>query len=64
MATVVTVDSPGFEAQVMTTGKQIVCILTPAAAHDRAIQARVRRLMRGQGIDCRSCAECPVGKAQ
>jgi hypothetical protein len=64
MATVVTIDKPGFQGQVMKMDGQIVCILAPAAAHDRVIQARVRRLMLGQGIDCLSCAECPVGQAQ
>lgn len=64
MATVVELDRPGFEGQVLYLNGEVVCILTPAAAEDRAIQARVRRLMHGQGIDCRKCRGCPVGTAQ
>ena len=63
MATVETFDRPGFEAHVLKQNGKIVCVLAPAAAIDHAIQARVRRLMRGQGIDCRKCAGCPVGRA-
>ena len=64
MATIVEFDRPGFEAHVLEQNKEIVCILTPAAATDPAIQARVRRLMQGQGIDCRTCRGCPVGTAE
>lgn len=64
MATVVTFDRTGFEGHVLEDDGEIVCILAPAAATDRAIQARVRRLMHGQGIDCRKCRGCPVGTAQ
>jgi hypothetical protein len=64
MATVITYDAPGFMGQVVETAGDIVCILATAAQSDRVIQARVRRLMHGQGIDCRSCAQCPVGQAQ
>lgn len=63
MATIETFDRPGFEAHVLERNGEIVCILTPAAATDPAIQARVRRLMYGQGIDCGKCRGCPVGKA-
>ena len=64
MATVVTFDRPGFEGHVLEEDGEIVCILAPAAASDPAIQARVRRLMHGQGIDCRTCRGCPVGTAE
>ena len=64
MATVVEFDRPGFEGHVLEEDGEIVCILAPAAATNRAIQGRVRRLMRGQGIDCRKCRGCPVGTAQ
>lgn len=64
MTTVVTFDRPGFEGHVLEKNGEIVCILAPAAATDPAIQARVRRLMHGQGIDCRTCRACPVGQAQ
>jgi hypothetical protein len=64
MAMIVEFDRPGFEGHVLEKDGEIVCILTPAAATNRAIQGRVRRLMRGQGIDCRKCRGCPVGAAQ
>lgn len=60
---VVTYDKPGFEGHVLKDGGEIVCVLATAAATDAGIQARVRRLMRGQGIDCRKCRGCPVGQA-
>lgn len=41
-----------------------VCVLTPRAAKDRVIQERVRRFMKGQGLDCRVCRGCPVGTAE
>lgn len=63
MATVITFDRPGFFGQTLETGGQIVCILATAAATNPVIQARVRRMMHGQGIDCRTCRECPVGQA-
>jgi hypothetical protein len=64
MATVITFDRPGFTAELLETGGQIVCVLATAAATDTVIQARVRRMMRGQGIDCRMCLGCPVGQAE
>lgn len=62
MATIITYDAPGFEGWVTKTARDIVCILAPATATDLVIQARVRRLMAGQGIDCAACAQCPVGR--
>lgn len=64
MPTVVEFDRPGFEGHVLEEDGERVCILTPAAATDPAIQERVRRLMQGQGIDCRTCRGCPVGTAE
>lgn len=42
---------------------EMVCVLTPECADDREIQARVRRFMKGQDRDCRTCRGCPVGTA-
>lgn len=64
MATVITYDEPGFEGLVLDVAGKIVCMLASAAATDCVIQARIRRMTSGQGIDCRACAGCPVGKAQ
>lgn len=64
MTTMTTFDRPGFEAHILEDDGEIVCILAPAAATDPAIQARVRRLTHGQGIDCRKCRGCPVGTAK
>ncbi len=64
MATVIIYDRPGFTAHVLVIKGQIVCGLAPAAATDAGIQARVRRLMKGQGIDCRECGGCPVGRTR
>jgi hypothetical protein len=64
MATVVTYEKPGFEGHVLEINGEIVCILAPAAFTDTALQGRVRRLAHGQGIDCRNCLGCPVGRAQ
>ncbi len=43
---------------------ETVCVLTPKAAEDRAIQERVREFMKGQDRDCRTCRGCPVGTAE
>lgn len=64
MATVVMYDKPGFEGHVLEMSGEIVCVLAPAVFTDARLQGRVRRLMRGQGIDCRNCLGCPVGRAQ
>jgi len=41
-----------------------VCVLSPRAATDRVIQARVRKYMQAQGRDCGTCGGCPVGTTQ
>lgn len=41
---------------------EMVCVLSPRTAEDRAIQERVRRFMKGQGRDCKTCGACPVGQ--
>lgn len=64
MSTVINFERPGFIATSALIAEEVVCILTPAAATDVRIQERVRRLMKGQGIDCRLCGGCPVGRAQ
>jgi hypothetical protein len=64
MTTMVFFDRAGFEGHVLEKDGEIVCILTPASATDPAIQARVRELMNGQGIDCRKCRTCAVGTAK
>ena len=43
---------------------EMVCVLSPRAVSDPAIQERVRRFMKGQDRDCRKCRGCPVGAAQ
>ena len=63
MPTVVEFNKAGFEGHVLERGGEVLCILSPAAATDPACQARVRRLTRSQGIDCRKCRGCPVGTA-
>ncbi len=62
MGTVMTYDRPGFTAHVLEIEGKIVCFLAPAVATDKGIQARVRRLLQGQGIDCRECGGCPVSQ--
>lgn len=64
MATVVEFTRAGFEGHVLKEDGELVCILTPAAASDPVIQARVRKLLNSQGIDCRKCRGCPVGTAE
>jgi hypothetical protein len=64
MATVVTYAAPGFEGHVLEDHGKIVCVLAPTAFTDKGIQARIRRLAHGQGIDCRNCLGCPVGRAR
>lgn len=64
MTIVVQYDEPGFEARILETAGGIVCVQASAARTDRAIQARIRRLARGQGIDCQTCHGCPIGQAK
>jgi acyl-CoA reductase-like NAD-dependent aldehyde dehydrogenase len=64
MAIMVTYDEPGFIGQVLETAGEIVCVVASTATTDRVIQARVRRLMSGQGIDCQKCRSCIIGQAQ
>lgn len=64
MATIVTFDRPGFMGQVVEIRGEIVCVLASAAATDAGVQSHVRRLMKGEGIDCRTCGGCPVGRAR
>jgi hypothetical protein len=61
MATVISYQESGFIGQALKINGKTVCILHPTTATDQAMQALARRLMRGQGIDCRQCAGCPVG---
>lgn len=42
---------------------EMVCVLSSRATGDRAFQERVRRFMKAQGRDCRTCGGCPVGQA-
>jgi hypothetical protein len=55
---------PTFIASVAQEAGERVCILTPKAATDTRIQARVREVMKSQGIDCRICGGCPMGQAE
>ncbi|MFG2503625.1 hypothetical protein ACGFSB_36115 [Streptomyces sp. NPDC048441] len=64
MATVITYDKPGFIGHVLEVSGEIVCVLSPAAFTDAALRDRVKRLMRGQGIDCGKCFGCPIGRAK
>ncbi|MFD5709556.1 hypothetical protein ACFWHW_04025 [Streptomyces pharetrae] len=64
MAIMVTYDEPGFIGRVLETANGIVCVVASAATTDRVIQARVRRLMSGQGIDCQNCGGCIIGRAK
>lgn len=40
-----------------------VCVLSSRAVGDRVIQGRVRRFMKAQGEDCKSCGGCPLAQA-
>jgi hypothetical protein len=62
---VITLDlGPGKIAYPTQVAGKMVCVLTPRAVEDRAIQERVRRFMKGQGRDCGNCRGCPVGAAE
>lgn len=54
---------PGQLAYPTQIDGQMVCVLSPRTARDRAIQGRVKRFMKAQGRDCGSCGACPVGQA-
>ena len=65
MSSVISIDlGSTFIASVAQAAGERVCILTPQAATDERIQARVRRVMKSQGIDCRICRACPIGQAE
>ncbi|MFF5703471.1 hypothetical protein ACFY7H_13320 [Streptomyces sp. NPDC012794] len=65
MSTVIELDlGPEHYAHAVRIGGQMVCILTPQAADDEHVQALVRRFMQSQGVDCKSCGGCPVGRAE
>lgn len=65
MSTVIEVDlGPGHYAHAMRVEGEMVCILTPSAASDGQIQRLGRRFLKGQGVDCKSCQGCHVGRAE
>jgi hypothetical protein len=65
MSTVIEVDlGLGHYAHAMDVDGEMVCILTPRAADDEQVQSLVRRFLLGQGVDCKSCGGCPVGRAE
>lgn len=65
MSMAITLDlGPGHQADAVEIAGEMVCVLCPEAATDQAIQGNIRRLMKGVGVDCRSCRGCPVGTAE
>lgn len=65
MSTVIELDlGPKHYAHAIDVDGKMVCILTPRAADDEGVQRLVRRFLRGQGVDCKSCGGCPVGRAE
>ena len=50
----------GYPTQV--AGEEM-CVLSLKTVEDRAIQVRVRRFMKAQGRDCKTCRACPIGRA-
>lgn len=65
MSTVIELDlGAGHEAHAVRVEDKMVCVLAPQAATDACMQGRIRRLMRGEGVDCRACRGCPVGTSQ
>jgi hypothetical protein len=65
MSTVVELDlGAGHEAHVFKINGETVCVLSPNVATDTRIQERVRRLVRGEGLECRECRGCIVGTAK
>ncbi len=64
MATVISYDRPDFTGQALKINGELICVLPPAASSDPDHQALVRRLMRGEGVDCLACGGCPVGQTK
>ena len=64
MSTVINLDlGPDILGYPTQVDGEMVCVLSPRTAEDRAAQERVRQFMEGQGRDCRICRGCPVGTA-
>lgn len=62
MSTVIELDlGAGHEAHALVIEGEMVCVLTPRVATDAGTRERVRRLLRGQGMDCATCRGCCVG---
>lgn len=65
MKMAITLDlGPDFIGQVVPVDGEKVCVLSPTALSDAGVQARVRKMMWGQGVDCRVCRGCKVGTAE
>jgi hypothetical protein len=65
MSTVVEVDvGAGHEAHALEVDGEELCVLSPAAAGDADMRARIRRMMWGVGRNCQACRGCIVGTAQ
>lgn len=64
MSKVIELDLGPHLAHAIRVDGEMVCVLTPQAADDERVQGLVRRFMQGEGVDCRSCAGCPVGRAE
>lgn len=65
MSTVIELDlGVGHEADLLQIEGKMVCVLAPQAAADPLMQKRIRRLMRGQGLDCTTCRGCHVGTSE
>lgn len=65
MSTVIELDlGAGHVADLLQIEGKMVCVLAPQAATDPSVQQRIRRLMRGEGLDCRTCRGCAVGTSE
>lgn len=64
MSMVIELDLGQEHAHAIRVNGEMVCVLTPRAADDERVQGLVRRFMQGEGVDCRSCRGCPVGRAE
>ncbi|GAA3268121.1 hypothetical protein GCM10010493_50690 [Streptomyces lavendulae subsp. grasserius] len=65
MSTVIELDlGPTHYAHAVRVDGEMVCILAPQAATDKEVQKLVRRFLHGEGVDCKSCGGCPVGRAE